>query len=51
MLRTVCQEAKQIHPFTMYFIPEKSNALMAEKEQNAPPHIKPTPSPYQTSSH
>lgn len=37
MLRTVCQEAEQIHQFTMYFIPEKSNAFMAEKEQNPPP--------------
>lgn len=37
MLRTVCQETKQIHQFTMYFIPEKPNVLMTEKEQYPPP--------------
>lgn len=37
MLRTVCQETKQIHQFTMYFIPENSKALMTEKEQNLSP--------------
>lgn len=51
MLRTVCQETKQIHQFTMYFIHEKSNALMAEKEQKSTPQIKPATSPYQTASH
>lgn len=36
MLRAVYQETKQIHQFTMYFIPEKTNAMMSEKEQNPP---------------